>query len=190
MKLVLASGSPRRKELLEMLGLEFEICPAKGEEKTEEGLSPREIVTALASAKAKEVAAKYPEDTAVIAADTIVWADEQMLGKPRNEADAVRMLELLSGKTHSVFTGICVAFGGEMLTCAEETGVCFRKLGRDEIEAYVSTGEPMDKAGAYGIQGLAGIFVRELRGDYFNVVGLPICALTELLRSFGLRILE
>lgn len=189
MKLVLASGSPRRKELLEMLGLEFEICPAKGEEKTEEGLSPREIVTALASAKAKEVSAKYPEDTAVIAADTIVWAEEQVLGKPRNEADAVRMLELLSGKAHSVFTGICVAFGGEILSCAEETEVCFRKLGRDEIEAYVSTGEPMDKAGAYGIQGKASVFIEGIKGDYYNVMGLPLCRLGEILKSIGVRLL-
>ena len=189
MKIVLASGSPRRKELLEMMSLEFEICPAKGEEKLEKNLSPKETVRSLAKAKAKEVAAEYPAGTAIIAADTIVWAEGEILGKPKDRADAVRMLEMLSGKSHSVFTGICVICDDVTVLGVEETEVRFRRLSRSEIEAYVETGEPMDKAGAYGIQGKASVFIEGIKGDYFNVMGLPLCRLGEILKTIGVRLL-
>ncbi|MDO4815122.1 MAG: Maf family protein [Bacillota bacterium] len=189
MKVVLASGSPRRKELLEMLGLEFDICPARGEEKAEPGLAPGELVKALSLAKAKEVASAYPGDTVVIAADTIVWAEGEVLGKPSDKADALRMLNMLSGKAHSVFTGICVIRGDTVLAEAEETEVHFRKLDEAEIEAYVETGEPMDKAGAYGIQGKASVLIEGIKGDYFNVMGLPLCRLGEILKTIGVQLL-
>lgn len=189
MKVVLASGSPRRKELLEMLGLEFEICPAKGEERVEPELSPEEIVKSLSRAKAREVAAAYPRGTAVIAADTIVWAEGEVLGKPVDRADAVRMLKMLSGRSHSVFTGVCVICDDVTVSCAEETEVCFRSLSDREIEAYVETGEPMDKAGAYGIQGKASVLIEGIKGDYFNVMGLPLCRLGEILKTIGVRLL-
>ncbi len=189
MKIVLASGSPRRKELLEMMGLEFEICPAKSEESVEPGLSAEETVMSLARAKAREVAAAFPAGTAVIAADTIVWAEGKILGKPKDRNDAVQMLEMLSGRTHSVFTGICVICDDVTVVGAEETEVCFRRLSRREIETYVETGEPMDKAGAYGIQGKASVFVEGIKGDYFNVMGLPLCRLGEILKTIGVHLL-
>ena len=188
MKVILASGSPRRKELLEMLGLEFEIHPAKGEEKADAGMSPEKLVCALAGAKAAEVAVEYP-DALIIAADTIVWAENEVLGKPKNEADAVRMLKLLSGRSHKVYTGLAVSRGDKTELAAEETEVIFRVLDEDEINAYVATGEPLDKAGAYGIQGKASVFVEGIKGDYYNVMGLPLCRLGEILRSIGVRLL-
>lgn len=171
-----------------MLGFEFTVCPAKGEEKADAGLPPQELVCAISSAKAEEVAAKYP-DSLVIAADTIVWADGEVLGKPKTEADAVRMLRMLSGRSHKVFTGLCVMGDGKKLSEAEETEVCFRTLSEEEINAYVATGEPMDKAGAYGIQGKASVFVEGIKGDYYNVMGLPLCRLGEILKSIGVRLL-
>lgn len=189
MKIVLASGSPRRRELLETLGLEFEICPAKGEEKAEAGLPPEKLVCALAGAKAAEVAEKYSDDAVIIAADTIVWAEGEVLGKPKDEADAARMLKMLSGRSHKVFTGMAVGCGRPFAYAAEETEVFFRELSDDEISAYISTGEPMDKAGAYGIQGMASLFVEGIKGDYYNVMGLPLCRLGEILKSIGVRLL-
>ena len=189
MRTVLASGSPRRRELLAMLGFEFEICPAKGEEKAGEKTDPAEIVKCLAEAKAAEVAEKYPRNTVIIAADTIVWAEGKVLGKPADEADAARMLRLLSGKSHSVFTGLCVMREGEAVLAAEETEVCFCELSDEEIAAYVKTGEPLDKAGAYGIQGKASVFVEGIKGDYYNVMGLPLCRLDGMLKNVGVRLL-
>ncbi len=190
MKIVLASGSPRRRELLSVVGVkDFEVCPAEGEEKAEEGLPPDEIVKSLSGAKAREVAAKFDGDAVIIAADTIVWADGKVLGKPHSEAEAFKMLKALSGRTHEVYTGITLIKGSETLSCAECTKVEFRELGDEEINAYIATGEPMDKAGAYGIQGMASLMVKKIDGDYFNVVGLPLCLLGQMLKQIGVRLL-
>lgn len=186
--IVLASASPRRRELLGTLGLDFKIEPAVGEEHTPEHGDAAETVTALARAKAAEVAAKHPQDI-VIGADTVVVADGRILGKPRDAADAAEMLRLLSGRSHTVCTGLCLMRGDTVLTHAEETAVHFRALTDAEIAAYVETGEPMDKAGAYAIQGLASLFITGIEGDYFNVVGLPLCALGTMLQQMGVSLL-
>ena len=147
MKIVLASGSPRRRELLSVVGVkDFEVCPAQGEEKTEAGLAPAKIVKSLSGAKAREVAEKFDGDTVIIAADTIVWADGKVLGKPHSKDEAFKMLKALSGRTHEVYTGITLIKGGETLSCAECTKVEFRELSDDEINAYIATGEPMDRS--------------------------------------------
>ena len=178
---MLASGSPRRRELLEQMGVaEFEVLPAKGEETAPEGLPPRELVKQLALQKAREVFA-LRQDCTVIGADTVVVLDGQVLGKPRDEEDAVAMLTALSGRSHEVYTGMAVLSGGQELTHAECTRVDFRTLTEEEIAAYVASKEPLDKAGSYGIQGKACVFIRGIAGDYYNVVGLPVCALHELL---------
>lgn len=178
---VLASGSPRRRELLAQMGVtEFEILPAKGEETAPAGMEPAALVRRLALQKAEEVFALRPEAT-VIGADTIVVLDGEVLGKPGDRADAVSMLSRLSGRSHQVYTGVAVLSGESKVTHAECTQVEFRALTAAEIGAYVDTGEPMDKAGAYGIQGKACVFIRGIRGDYYNVVGLPVCALHEIL---------
>ncbi len=190
MKIVLASGSPRRRELLNAVGVtDFEVCPAKGEEKAADNLPPQEIVKCLSCAKAQEVAANYGEDTVIIAADTIVWADGRVFGKPKNEDDAFAMLRTLSGKSHEVYTGISVICNGRTISEAECTSVRFRNLSDDEIRAYIATGEPMDKAGAYGIQGRASLMVEKIDGDYFNVVGLPLCRLGQMLKTIGVHLL-
>ncbi len=178
---VLASGSPRRRELLAQMGVtEFEVLPARGEETAPAGLAPADYVTYLARQKAREVAVLRPDHT-VIGADTVVVLDGQVLGKPADRADAVRMLTALSGRAHEVYTGIAVCVGERELTHAECTKVWFRPLTQAEIEAYVDSGEPMDKAGGYGIQGKACVMIRGIEGDYYNVVGLPVCALRQLL---------
>ena len=178
---VLASGSPRRRELLGQMGIEdFEVLPAQGEETAPEGLAPDALVARLALQKAREVAALRPEAT-VIGADTVVALDGRVLGKPSDEGEAREMLSALSGRRHQVYTGMAVLSGGQAFTHVECTQVEFRPLTAEEIAAYVATGESMDKAGAYGIQGRACVFIRGIQGDYYNVVGLPVCALHELL---------
>ena len=190
MNMVLASGSPRRRELLEMLGVKnMQIIPAKGEEKAPEGLEPGELVKCLASAKGREVAALCEPEDVIIAADTIVWYNGAILGKPRDEQEAARMLSSLSGNTHTVYTGVTVRKGDTVVTGAEETQVRFRKLSGREIDAYIATGEPMDKAGAYGAQGLASLFVEGIDGDFFNVMGLPVCRLGKMLKEVGVVLL-
>ena len=190
MKIVLASASPRRRELLSTVGVtDFEVCPAKGEENAAEGLPPQEIVKSLSCAKAREVAANYGADAVVIAADTIVWADGRVFGKPHDENEAFAMLSTLSGKSHEVYTGITVIYGEKIVSEAECTSVWFRSLSDDEIKAYIATGEPMDKAGAYGIQGMASLMVEKIDGDYFNVVGLPLCRLGQMLKTIGVHLL-
>lgn len=178
---VLASGSLRRRELLGQMGIEdFEVLPAQGEETAPEGLAPDALVARLALQKAREVAALRPEAT-VIGADTVVALDGRVLGKPSDEEEAREMLSALSGRRHQVYTGMAVLSGGQAFTHVECTQVEFRPLTAEEIAAYVATGESMDKAGAYGIQGRACVFIRGIQGDYYNVVGLPVCALHELL---------
>ena len=189
MKIVLASSSPRRRELLSAAGVgEFEICPAMGEETAPEGLAPDELVKHLSRQKAVEVAAKQ-SDAVVIAADTIVWSGSRALGKPHDKSEAFAMLSELSGKIHEVYTGVTVICGEKLISEAECTRVHFRELSVDEINAYIATGEPMDKAGAYGIQGRASLMVEKIDGDYFNVVGLPLCRLGAMLKTIGVRLL-
>lgn len=191
MRLILASASPRRRELMEMLCPEgLEIVPAVGEETADPTLPPDELVKALSRAKAAEVAARCaaPDDI-VIGADTIVVLDGAVLGKPKDAEDAARMLRALSGRIHTVFTGVTVLRGNECLCHAERTEVRFRALTDAEIARYIATGEPLDKAGAYGAQGYASLFVEHLDGDFFNVMGLPLCALGKLLNDLGVSLL-
>ena len=189
-EIILASASPRRVELLRMLGVEkMRVIPALGEEKAEPGLEPDETVKRLALAKAREVHGEYGGDNVVIAADTIVYLDGEILGKPRDEGEAASMLRRLSGRTHSVFTGVAVIGRGMELVEAEETEVTFRGISEREIGAYVGTGEPMDKAGAYGAQGIGGLFIERVDGDFYNVVGLPLCRLGKMLEKMGVELI-
>lgn len=189
-KLILASASPRRKKLLNMLGLrDIEIRPAKGEEIPPADAEPEKIVKALSAAKAMEVAKNADPNALVIAADTIVWLDGILLGKPHSEEEAFLMLQKLSGRAHEVFTGVTVTDSTGILSEAERSVVHFRPLSDEEIRRYIATGEPMDKAGAYGAQGRGALFVRSIEGDFFNVMGLPICRLGEMLAKKGVTIL-
>ncbi|MBR4954169.1 MAG: septum formation inhibitor Maf [Oscillospiraceae bacterium] len=192
LRMVLASASPRRRELLEMLKIEnLEIIPAKGEETADETLPPDELVCVLSRQKAQEVYERTEgrEDCTFIGSDTIVYLDGKVLGKPADKADAKEMLRSLSGRSHMVYTGVTVIAHGKTISEAEETKVFFRDLSDDEIDAYIATGEPMDKAGAYGAQGIASLFVERLEGDFFNVMGLPICRLGAMLKKLGVNLL-
>lgn len=185
MKIVLASQSPRRKELLGRMGLEFVTQASKIDESAFDGLEARELVATLSREKAQWIARQLDGETLVIGADTVVVRDGAALGKPKDAEDAVEMLLSLSGRDHQVCTGVTVCRGDRVLTQVEETQVTFRDLTETEVRQYVSTGEPMDKAGAYGIQGLGGLLVEGIRGDYSNVVGLPVCRLGQMLKDFG-----
>ena len=188
MKLILASQSPRRRELLERMGLtQFEIRPAAGEENASPQLTPAQLVEELSRQKAQEIAGTATESDIIIAADTVVAADGRVLGKPHSREEAMEMLSFLSGRTHTVYTGVTVQQGAKTLTRHEATDVVFRPLSEAEIAAYVNTGEPMDKAGAYGIQGRGCVLVEGIRGDYYNVMGLPVCRLGLMLREFGVE---
>ena len=190
MSIILASASPRRKELLTMLGVrDLVIRPTVGEERADPALSPEALVQALAAHKAREVAERCGSADVVIAADTIVWHDGRVFGKPRSEAEAAAMLRALSGDTHEVYTGVCVIRDGRELLAAERSLVRFRALSDQEIAAYIATGEPMDKAGAYGAQGKAALFVAGIEGDFFNVMGLPLCRLGLMLKELGVSLL-
>ena len=190
MSIILASGSPRRKELLEMLGVkELKIIPAKGEESAPAGLEPGELVMALAAQKGREVKELCAADDVIIAADTIVWHDGGVYGKPRSAEHAKEMLRSLQGRAHQVYTGVCVIRGDSELRRYNMSHVRFRPMSEEEIDAYVATGEPMDKAGAYGAQGKGAIFVEGIDGDFFNVMGLPLCTLGEMLKMQGVRVL-
>lgn len=189
MGIVLASASPRRKQLLEMLGLTFTVRPAKGEEVVPEGADPKEAVKYLSAQKAGSIAGECAGDDVIIGADTVVWYGGRILGKPRDEGDAARMLSMLSGNTHMVYTGVTVRKGDTVLSAVEETKVHFRRLSDREINAYIRTGEPMDKAGAYGAQGYASLFIEGMEGDFFNVMGLPVCRLGKLLKEVGVTLL-
>ena len=189
MALILASASPRRRELLEGLGLHPVIRPAKGEEHPAPGLTGTETAKQLSRSKCLEVAAAADPEDVVVAADTVVCLEDEILGKPHDEEDAKRMLRALSGRDHRVCTGVTVARAGQVLSDVEETAVHVRTLTEREIEAYVDTGEPLDKAGAYGIQGRAALFVRGIEGDYFNVMGLPLCKLGQILKELGVDLI-
>ena len=186
MTVILASQSPRRRQLLGQMGFaDFKICPARGEEVAAPGLTPAQLVEALSSQKAAEVAAGAEADALIIAADTVVAVDDRVLGKPHSEEEAAEMLLSLSGREHTVYTGVTLRRGSQIVTRHEATQVRFRSLTREEIDAYVATGEPMDKAGAYGIQERGSLLVEGIQGDYFNVVGLPVCLVGKLLARFG-----
>ena len=183
LRLILASGSPRRRELLAKMGYDFEICVPDVDEHVSG--HARDIVAILSQRKARAAAAHYTEGT-VIASDTLVSYQGTPLGKPENETDAARMLKMLSGNTHEVFTGVTLldAASGRRMTRVVRTGVTFRSLSDAEIAAYIATGEPMDKAGAYGIQGGAGRFVVKLDGSFENVMGFPVDDIRDMLINF------
>ena len=187
MNVILASQSPRRKSLMELFHVPFTVRVADVDE-TMEDLPTEQAVGRLSYRKAAAVNAE--ESQIVIGADTIVVLEGKVLGKPRDEEDAIRMLKSLSGKDHQVMTGVTLIKGSKVLTHTEITDVTFRKLTDKEICQYVATKEPMDKAGAYGIQGLASMFVVGLDGDYYNVMGLPICTLSMILRKCGVKLLD
>jgi septum formation protein len=182
MPLILASASPRRAELLRNAGIKFAVEPAHVPEEPFPDELPLQYAQRLAREKAQAIVAKHP-DNVVLGADTIVVADAHLLEKPLDPADAARMLRLLSGRSHQVMTGVCVSAPGFEQTEAETTEVRFGALSDDEIAAYVATGEPMDKAGAYAIQGIASRWVQRIDGCYFNVVGLPVPRVYRMLRN-------
>jgi len=194
MRIILASRSPRRREILSMLGLSFEILSADADESSDI-VEPTALVRELALRKGRAVRellrkrGEWQEGTLIIAADTVVAAGEQILGKPADAADAARMLSLLSGSTHHVLSGVAVLTPDRECAAAESTAVHFAPMCDAEIDWYVKSGEPMDKAGAYAVQGLASLFIKGLEGDYFNVVGLPVHRLATLLSAeFGISL--
>lgn len=189
MGIVLASASPRRKELLEQMGIaQFRVVSPDVDESVEAGLGPAEIVERLSLRKAQAAAGKVRAGDLVIAADTVVALDGRVLGKPQDQGEAFAMLSALSGREHRVYTGVTVLGGGQAATEHEETAVTFRALSPEEIRDYIATGEPMDKAGAYGIQGVGALLVQGIRGDYCNVVGLPLFRLGRMLSGFGVKL--
>lgn len=188
MEVILASQSPRRKELMGLFHIPFTVRVSDADETMAPNLSPAEAVAQVSRRKAEAVSCQA--DDVVIAADTIVVLGSQILGKPRDEADASRMLHLLSGRDHQVMTGMTVLRGDQALVCTEITDIHFRPLSDREIDAYIRTGEPMDKAGSYGIQGGAALFADRMHGDYYNVMGLPVCRLGQLLRQIAPEIME
>lgn len=186
MELILASQSPRRRELLARMGLRnFRVWAPDVDETMPPGTPPQALVEALSRRKAQAVQAQAGAGCLIIAADTVVCLEGQILGKPADAAQAAAMLRALSGRRHMVCSGVSVCAGGRTVTEHEQTLVTFRPLDEGEIAAYIATGEPMDKAGAYGIQGLGSLFVSGIEGDYYNVVGLPVCRLGRILRRFG-----
>lgn len=189
MSLILASQSPRRHELLAQMGLTFTVKVADIDETMDASRPPQEQVAEVSARKAAAIAAVSSPDDIIIAADTIVVVEDTILGKPHSEQEAKEMLHLLSGRTHRVMTGVTVRKGAESVSHTEITEIRFRDLSDAEIDAYVASGDPMDKAGSYGIQNAAAIFVSGMHGDYFNVMGLPLCSLTQLLRRFGVEVL-
>ncbi len=187
--IVLASASPRRRELLANMGIrDFAVRPSAHEEPFDPALEPGEAVERIALAKGRDIAASVSPGDVVVAADTLVFLDGRPLGKPRDEPDAAGMLRALSGREHTVITGLAVLRDGAAYTAHEATSVRFLPLSEAQIGWYVSTGEPLDKAGAYGIQGLGSMLVEGIRGDYFNVVGLPAARLAKLLGLAGYNV--
>lgn len=193
MNIVLASKSKRRQKILQNLGINFKSFSVDTDEKNVPSLPPDELVTGLAVRKLNAVSEQknYDDQTLVICADTIVYYDGLIMGKPESAADAFNTLTMLSGNWHEVYTGVALRIGDKLSVDYEVTRVKFRELSIDEIEKYVDSGEPMDKAGAYGIQDTAGIFVEAIEGDFFNVVGLPVCKMGQMIKNdFGLNIID
>ena len=187
--IILASNSPRRKELLRQVGVSFTVDPADVDERPLPGERPEDYAVRVALDKAR-VAAARSKNGVIIAADTIVVVDDTILGKPADRNDAERMLTVLSNRVHRVITGLAVidAASGKTMTNSAVTSVWFRDLSQQEIQSYIAGGEPLDKAGAYGIQGKGALLVKQIEGCYFNVVGLPLSLLGELLRKFGISL--
>ena len=185
-KVVLASASPRRRDLLNLIGISHEVRPANIDETMRSREAPRRHAERLAREKANAIAVRDP-DLIVIGADTVVVINRKVLGKPTDAADAARMLGMLSGREHTVVTAVAVSRGRKLRSAVEEVRVKFRRLRDDEIEAYIATGEPMDKAGAYGIQGFGATIVERIEGDYFAVMGLPLGRLVGLMRDVGVK---
>lgn len=185
---VLASASPRRQELLHLITDKFTVFPAYIDETVPDGFSGSKVCEFLSLKKGSAVAEKFP-DSLVISADTIVVADDLILGKPKDREEAFKMLSLLSGRSHKVFTGCTLCYKGKTETFSEETTVVFYSLSKEEIEEYIDSGDPFDKAGGYGIQTVGALLVKEIMGDYNNVVGLPVARLKReidrLLNSFS-----
>ena len=188
MELILASKSPRRRALLEQMGVRsFRVVTPDIDEHMDRDLPPAELVRQISEEKARAVAAQVGSDAIVIAADTVVALDGAVLGKPVDQEEAFRMLSILSGCRHQVYTGLTVLRGERVYSVWEETAVTFRSLTGEEIEAYIDTGEPMDKAGAYGIQGYGALLIEGISGDYYNVMGLPVCRLGQILGELGVN---
>ncbi|MCX4370280.1 MAG: Maf family protein [Dysosmobacter sp.] len=189
-QIVLASGSPRRRELLERIGItDFIIRVPEVDETFPEELTPPQVVAYISRKKAEAAAKLCAEDDIVITADTMVFLDQSRLGKPRDETHALEMLMALQGRKHTVCTGITVRRGMRSLTETESTSVFFRSVTETELRSYIATGEPMDKAGAYGVQGRGALLVERLEGDFFNVMGLPVLRLSRMLKQFGISLL-
>jgi septum formation protein len=188
-KIVLASESPQRREILEMTGLKFTVCASDYEEELDLKLTPRALARFLSRKKAEVVAGRY-KDAIIIAADTFIVFKGRLLGKPHTDEEAGKMLQMLNGRAHSVLTGFTIidTDSNRALSRSVATRVYFKKLGCQEISSYVKSGEPLDKAGAYAIQGLGAALIHKIEGDYFNVVGLPLNAVKENLKKFGVRI--
>ena len=190
-KIVLASGSPRRQELLQRIGItDFDIRVPETDESYPEGLTPAQIVEYISWEKAEAAARLCTDDEIVITADTMVFLDDQRLGKPADEADALRMLSALQGRHHQVCTGVTVRQGEKIRTESETTQVYFRPADEAELKGYIRTGEPMDKAGSYGVQGKGALLVERLDGDFFNVMGLPVLRLSRMLKDFGVTFFD
>ncbi len=189
--IILASSSPRRREFLKQLGIPFTIITPHIDESPNKGEAPAHFAGRVAVDKAREVATRTGSRNVVVAADTIVVLGKHILGKPKDEADARRMLTMLSGKRHEVITGVCVLCGKKRKSFVSSTDVEFKKLTKQDVDFYVASGEPMDKAGAYAIQGIGSFLVREIRGSYTNVVGLPVAELLDVLeRDFKVPLFE
>jgi len=185
-RVILASGSPRRHDLLQMVGIEHDVIPADIDESQLDGERPAEYAERLAREKGATIAARFP-DSLVISADTIVVEQGDVLGKPRDAAEARAMLRRLAGRTHIVFTAVATTLSGRMLSGVEEVAVTFLPLSDRTIASYVATGEPMDKAGSYGIQGYGATLVQRIDGDFFAVMGLPLARLVTMLRELGVE---
>ncbi len=183
MNVILASASPRRQELLKLIFDDFSVCPADIDETLPDGISTDKAPVYLSEIKAKTICESNP-DSLVIAADTVVISGDEILGKPVDKADAARMLKSLSGRTHRVITGCSVGKGGKIHSFSSVSFVTFYPLSDSEINDYIATGDPMDKAGAYGIQSGAAVFVEKIDGDYFNIVGLPVAKLKREIHNF------
>ena len=182
MRLVLASASPRRKSLLTEMGLDFDVIPSAADETVDPGTPPEDLVQTLAARKALSVLEKAGEDAIVLGADTVVSLGGEIFGKPKDLADARRMITSLSGTTHEVYTGVCLCRGKESVSAPVCTKVTFSPISEHEIDTYLSSFSPLDKAGAYGIQDAGGLFVSRIEGDYYNVVGLPLSMVNRLLK--------
>ena len=191
MEIVLASHSPRRKDLLEQMGItRFRVVAPDIDEHMDRDMPPAKLVETISAEKARAVAEEVGPDALIIAADTVVSMDGAVLGKPSDKLSAFQMLSALSGCHHQVYTGFTVLLGERLVTQSACTDVSFRSLTDEEMEAYIKTGEPMDKAGAYGIQGVGALLIDGIQGDYFNVMGLPVCQLGQVLGEFGVDCLR